>query len=333
MTTTAPATVITTVEPAAEPPRWHRLGRVLVPLGAALALLPVVSTGVSLLAGAAVALTVGNPFVERTRRIAHLLLVLSVVGLGAGMDLGVVARVGAHGVLETAGSIAACLVIGALLARLLGVPRDAGLLVSVGTAICGGSAIAAVAPVLRARDHEVSIALATVFLLNGVALFLFPAVGHAVGLDPARFGAWVALAVHDTSSVVGAALSYGGGAVDVATTLKLTRALWIVPVAMIVGAARGRGAGADRRPLPKPWFIAGFLLASALVTMVPALRPAGLAVAAVARRAMVAALFLIGAGLGRSALRAVGARPLLHGVLLWIAMGAGTLAVLLRHPG
>ncbi|APR76946.1 Putative membrane protein YeiH [Minicystis rosea] len=330
MSTAAPASALLHAD-AIVPPRGHRLGRVLIPLGAALVLLPFVSTGVSLLAGIAVALTVGNPFAERTRKIAHKLLMLSVIGLGAGMDLAVVARVGSQGVLETAASIAACLVLGTLLARVLDVPRDTGWLVSVGTAICGGSAIAAVAPVLKARDHEVSIALATVFVLNGVALFLFPAVGHAVGLDAARFGTWAALAVHDTSSVVGAAMSYGSGAVEIATTLKLTRALWIVPVAMIVGAVRGRGTGTDRQPLPKPWFIAGFLIASALVTALPVLRPAGLVTAAVARRAMVLALFLIGAGLTRDALRKVGARPLLHGVLLWLAMGAGTLAVLLRH--
>ncbi len=301
-----------------------------MPLGAAIVALPFVSTGAALLAGAAIALTAGNPFAASTRKAAHVLLVCAVVGMGGSIDLGVVARVGAHGVLQTAGSIVVCLAAGWALGRLFAVPRDTGMLISVGTAICGGSAIAAIAPILRAREHEVSVALATVFLLNGVALFLFPAVGHAVGLNPARFGQWAALAIHDTSSVVGAALSYGGGADSIAATLKLTRALWIVPVAAVVSARRRRGDG-GKPSAPKPWFIAGFLLASAVVTFVPALHAAGMAIAALARRAMVVALFLIGAGLSREALRSVGLRPLLQGVVLWILMGTGTLALLLTH--
>jgi uncharacterized integral membrane protein (TIGR00698 family) len=306
-----------------------RLGRILVPLGAVLALLPFVPTGAGLLAGVAVALAVGNPWAASTRRAAHLLITFAVVGLGAATDLGVVARVGGQGVLVTAGTIAVALAAAWALAKVLGVPRDTGLLVGVGTAICGGSAIAAVAPVLRAKEHEVSIALATVFLLNGAALFVFPAIGHALALDPTRFGTWAALGIHDTSSVVGAAVAYGGGADVVATTLKLARALWIAPVAAGLGLLRRREDAAARGPAPRPWFILGFVLASLVFTLAPALRPAGLVIAAVARRAMVAALFLVGAGLTRSALRSVGARPLVHGVVLWLLMGGGTLALVL----
>jgi uncharacterized integral membrane protein (TIGR00698 family) len=306
-----------------------RSGSALIPLGALLAALPFVSSGAALLAGVLLALLVGNPYAATTRRLAHGLITVAVVGLGAATDLAVVARVGSQGVLVTAGTIAACLAAAWALAKVLAVPRDTALLVGVGTAICGGSAIAAVAPVLRAKESEVSIALATVFLLNALALFVFPAVGHAVGLDPARFGTWAALAIHDTSSVVGAAVSYGGGADVVATTTKLARALWIVPIVAVVSAARRRGAAGEQGKAPRPWFIAGFVIASALFTWVPALRPAGAVLAIVARRAMVVALFFVGAGLTRTALRSVGARPFVLGLLLWIFMGSGTLALLL----
>ncbi|MCE9575225.1 MAG: putative sulfate exporter family transporter [Deltaproteobacteria bacterium] len=301
-----------------------RAGRVLVPLGAIAVALPWVSTSVGLLAGVIVALAAGNPYATATARLSRQLLAGAVIGLGASMPLGAVARVGASGALQTTVSVAACLAIGALLARVLRVSRDTGLLVSVGTAICGGSAIAAIAPIVRARPHEVTVALAIVFVLNGCALMIFPPIGHAAGLDAHAFGTWAALAIHDTSSVVGAALAYGGDAVDTATALKLTRALWILPVALAVSARRDRTAAA----LPRPWFILGFVLASAIVTWIPALRPAGLVVAAVAKRAMVVALFLIGAGLTRAALRQVGVRPLVLGVALWVIVAGTSLVVI-----
>jgi uncharacterized integral membrane protein (TIGR00698 family) len=304
----------------------------LVPAGAVLALAPFVSAGVALLAGALVALTMGNPFAAATRRLSRELLALSVVGLGAGMDLRVVARAGASGVAYTVASIAVCLLLGALLARVLRVGANVGLLVSVGTAICGGSAISALAPTLRPKEHEVTVALATVFLLNGVALFAFPLVGRAVGLDQEQFGLWSALAIHDTSSVVGASMAYGPRALEVATTVKLARALWIVPVTVAVGmmvARRDRSArGVATAKTPKPWFIAGFLVVAALVTFVPALRPAGQVVSGFAKHVMSSTLFLIGAGLTRSAVRAVGIRPLVHGVALWLAVAGLSLAAL-----
>jgi uncharacterized integral membrane protein (TIGR00698 family) len=309
-----------------------RVGHLLVPLGAALSLLPLVSTGMALVAGIAVALTVGNPYGAVTRRATHRLLALAVVGLGAGMDLRVVAEVGADGVLYTVVGIGVCLLLGRLLARAFGVSREAGLLISIGTAICGGSAIAAVVPVLRPKEQEVSVALGTVFLLNAVALFVFPAVGHGVGLDGARFGLWSALAIHDTSSVVGAALRYGPEALAVATPVKLARALWIVPLTLAVGAWQRRQGGVALQGKPRwPWFILGFIAAAALVTWVPALQPVGHGVAAVSRQVLVLTLFLIGANLSRSALRAVGVRPLLQGVVLWVGMAGLSLgAILLR---
>lgn len=298
---------------------------VLVPLGALLCCFPFMSTGLGLLLGLAIALTAGNHWLERTRKLTPRLLALSVVGLGAGMDLRVVARVGAHGVLYTVAGIAFALLLGTLLARLLGVDRVVGTLISVGTAICGGSAIAAVVPVLRAKDHEASVALATVFLLNAIALFAFPFMGHLMSFSDAQFGLWAALAIHDTSSVVGAAVAWGGEAVAIATTVKLARALWIVPLTLGLAWLEARKGGeAARGKAKRPWFIAGFLLAAALVTYVPGLQQAGHAVAAVARQALVVTLFLIGANLTRASLAAVGARPLLLGVLLWLSVAAAS---------
>lgn len=316
----------------AAPARRWGLGHVLVPLGAALSLLPFITTAEALIAGVALALLVGNPYVAFTRKNTHRLLSWGVIGLGAGMDLRVVARAGANGLLYTVLGIATAITLGMLLARLLKVPGVTGLLISVGTAICGGSAIAAVVPVVRAKEQEASVALGTVFLLNSVALLVFPPLGHALGLSEDQFGLWAALAIHDTSSVVGAALQYGKHALEVATTVKLARALWIVPVTLAVGAWYSRRTGeAGKGQAKKPWFILGFVLAAALVTFIPALQPAGHIVSVVAKQALVLTLFLIGVNLVPSALRAVGLRPLVQGFTLWITFGGLSLAAVMLH--
>ncbi|HZZ84332.1 MAG TPA: putative sulfate exporter family transporter [Anaeromyxobacteraceae bacterium] len=300
-------------------------GHLLVPAGAAAALLPQVSSGAALLAGIGLALTFGNPWAARTRRIAKVLLPAAVVGLGGGMDLLAVLATGARGFGYTLVSIAGCLAAGWLLARWLRVRGNTGLLITVGTAICGGSAIAAAAPVLEAEEHEVSVSLATVFLLNGIALLIFPPVGHWAGLDQGRFGVWAALAIHDTSSVVGASLQYGQQALQVATSIKLARALWIVPVTLALGLLRRERR---RGPASKPWFILGFVLFAAAATFVPGLHAAGHLASEAAKRALVLVLFLIGANLSRDALRALGPRPLLLGVLLWLVVGAASLGAI-----
>jgi len=274
------------------------------------ALLPFVSPAAALVTGVAVALALGNPWLPRTRKLAPLLLGVAVMGLGASADLGVVGRVG-------------------LLARVFGVDEDTALLVTVGTAICGGSAIAAVAPAIKAKSESISVALATVFLLNAVALVVFPPLGHLAGLDESQFGLFAALAIHDTSSVVGAATTYGPKAVEIATTVKLARALWIVPVALVIGWARARRTGERGASAAKlPWFLVGFVVMAACVTWFPALRPAGLAVAAVAKRVLVVTLFLIGASLTREAFRRVGLRPVALGAALWLLAAGVTLAAL-----
>jgi len=296
----------------------------LLPLGALLALVPVTPAAAALLGGALLALTLGNPWPVRTRVWTHRLLPLAVVGLGADMNLRVVARAGLHGLGYTALSLAIVLTLGLWLTRLLRVDPEAGLLISVGTAICGGSAIAAVAPVLRAREDATSVALATVFLLNAAALVLFPPIGHAAALGQDAFGLWSALAIHDTSSVVGAGLAYGPRALEVATTVKLARALWIVPLTLGLGWFRARRGPAvpGAAPAKQPWFIAGFLAVAALVTFVPSLQAPGHLLAVAARRVLVLTLFLIGTGLSREALRSVGLRPFLQGLVLWLLVGS-----------
>jgi uncharacterized integral membrane protein (TIGR00698 family) len=283
----------------------------------------------ALLAGVAVALTAGNPWPARTARLAKWLLSLSVIGLGAGMDLRVVARVGLHGLGYTALTIALALGAGALLGRWLRVPRTVTTLISVGTAICGGSAIAAVAPAIAAADEDTSVSLGTVFLLNALALGVFPLVGHLLGLSQDDFGLWAALAIHDTSSVVGAASHYGEHALAVATAAKLARALWIVPVTFVARRLAQQDRAPDAPAPRRPWFIAGFIGAAALVTFVPSLASVGRSVASLAHYTLGVTLVLVGLGLTRPALRRLGARPLVLGVALWLALGVTTLATIL----
>src|SRR5215831_3939431 len=317
-------------ESEAPPSRLQVLPGVLLAAGIAGSLLGLLSSSAALVCGVALGALVGNPLHSRTQSLTSPLLALSVMGLGAGMDLRVVGRVGLHGIGYTAVGITVALSAGLLLGRVLRTERDTSVLLSAGTAICGGSAIAALAPVLRAEQRQVSVALGVVFLLNSVALVVFPPIGHVLHLSQLQFGLWSALAIHDTSSVVGATLQYGRQALEVGTTVKLTRALWIVPLTVAISAAVARGARERSGPRPKrPWFILGFLAAAALATYVPGLHSAAGAVSEVARRTLVATLFLIGANLTRDTLRTVGFRPLVQGVTLWAVVGTGTLGAIL----
>ena len=308
----------------------HPLARWLLPVGAVLALLPWTPPWAALLAGAALALTLGNPCAVATTRASKWLLQLAVAGLGAGVNLAIVARVGLQGLGYTLIGLVTTFAVGAWLARKLVVAPRVAALVCAGTGICGGSAIAAAAPVIQAEPGETSAALATVFLLNAVALLIFPLIGTWAGLDPHAFGLWCALAIHDTSSVTGAAWTHGPVALATATTVKLARALWIVPVAFGLGVWFRRGtAGGGRTGARIPWFIGGFIALSAVFTAVPAWQPAAGMVTGVAKVLLTLTLFFIGAGLDRAAMRAVGARPFLHGLLLWIIVGTASLAAIL----
>lgn len=308
----------------------RRLACFLLPLGALLCLHPAVSSAAALVAGITLALTLGNPYLERTKKLTPRILALSVVGLGFGLNLMVIAEVGVKGIGYTVVGIVSTMLFGLWLGRRLKIDRDASLLVTAGTAICGGSAIAAVASVIRSRSQDTSVALVTVFLLNALALVVFPPVGHYFDLTQTQFGLWSALAIHDTSSVVGATLQYGAEALAVGTTVKLARALWIIPLALALGFARGREQAAGQAgSFKKPWFILGFVMAAALMTWVPSLHPVGHWIEVVAKRALVLTLFLIGANLTRETVKAVGYRPLVQGATLWVCVSVLTLSAVL----
>ena len=302
-------------------------------LAAGFALTPWATPAVALALGALLSLTLGNPAPTLTARGARHLLQAAVVGLGFGMPLSAVVSAGRTGVLYTVAGIATALTLGLLLGRRLKVERQTSLLITAGTSICGGSAIAALGPAIGARSEAMSVALATVFVLNAVALYLFPPVGHLLHLSQHQFAVWAAIAIHDTSSVVGAAASYGPVALGQATVLKLARALWIVPLTLAASAAARRSGAhpatdAGAPTVRVPWFIGLFVLAAAARSLLPAAAgPVLDGLAGLAKTALVLTLFLIGAGLSRPTLRSVGVRPLVQGVLLWVAVGG--LALLL----
>lgn len=307
-----------------------KIASVLIPVVGLLCFTPWVSSATALIAGVAIALAFGNPYADKMRKYTHNLLALAVVGLGFGMNLLVVGKVGMHGIGYTVVGIGVAFIVGTILGKILNIKRDTSLLITAGTAICGGSAIAAIAPVIKAKHDETSVALGTVFVLNAAALFIFPAIGHYLGLTEHQFGLWSALAIHDTSSVVGATLHYGPQAVEVGTTVKLARALWIIPLAALIGFVRSR-QGKSEGPAGKakrPWFILGFILAAGLVTFIPALQEPGHYIEAVAKKLMVLTLFFIGSSLTRQTVQAVGIKPFLQGVGLWVIMGSTTLAAI-----
>lgn len=307
------------------------LAKACLLLGGLFCLLPVVTPPIALLLGAAVALTLKNPFADQSMQWAHRLLAVSVAGLGAGMNLQDVLQAGAVGLGYSFIGITLTILLGIVLGRVLKAEKNTTLLVTVGTAICGGSAIAAVAPVLRARQEAIAVAFATVFILNAVALLVFPPLGHFFGLTDIEFGLWAALAIHDTSSVVGAALAFGGDALDHAVVLKMARALWILPVALAIGFMAGRSMAGEAGAKPKmkfPWFISAFLLIAALFTFLPVLQGMGEMVSFAAKRGMVLVLFLIGSTLSFAAIKSVGWRPLALGVVLWVLAASATLGVI-----
>jgi len=273
-------------------------------------------------------LLLGNPWPSNSATLSKIILQISVVGLGFGLSLGEVLQTGKDSVIYSIAGITFTLAVGYSLGRLLNTNRNTSALISFGTAICGGSAIAAMAPVLKAEDDETAVALATVFTLNSFALLLFPVIGHALHLSQNVFGTWAGLAIHDTSSVVGAAASYGTHALAIGTTVKLTRAIWITPV--VVGTAWLKRS--DRRARV-PLFIIGFILAATIRTLFPQYGDYWGDLSAFARQSLVATLFLIGAGLSREVLRKVGVRPLVQGVTLWLIVSSLTLIALLFTGG
>lgn len=306
----------------------ENLARAIMALSPALLFMPFVSPGAALLLGVTIALALGNPLRHVSKTLSPRFLAIAVIGLGAGMNLHNIVQAGIDGFAYTAIGIAFALGAGLILGRLFKVGAALSLLIASGTAICGGSAIAAVAATIAAKDHDITMAMAIVFILNGLALLLFPPLGHMIGLSEQQFGLWSAMAIHDTSSVVGAAASYGPQALETGTTVKLVRALWIIPLTFAVGSVWGRLTTADSevRAKPKrPWFILGFVLMAALFTWLPDMQEAGETINSASKRLMVLTLFLIGANLTRESLAHVGKGALAQGAALWLAVSAFTL--------
>ena len=286
-----------------------------------------VTPPVALFLGLAFALICGQAHPKFNKKMSKYLLQYSVVGLGFGMNLHASLASGKEGMEFTILSVVGTLIIGWFIGRkCLKVDRNTSYLISSGTAICGGSAIAAVGPVLKAKDEEMSVALGTIFILNAIALFIFPVIGHALDMGQHEFGTWAAIAIHDTSSVVGAGAAYGEEALQVATTIKLTRALWIIPLAIVTSLIfKSKG-----KKMYMPWFILFFVLAMVFNTYVLGRTETGIAIGSFindfARKMLTITLFFIGASLSRDVLKAVGVKPLLQGVLLWVVISVATLA-------
>ena len=298
-----------------------------------------VSSPIALLTGIVFALVFGKAFPTFNKTMSKKLLQYSVIGLGFGMTLQSAVAAGAEGMLITIVSVFGTLAIGTLIGyKLLGVDWQTSYLISSGTAICGGSAIAAVGPIIKAREESMSVALGVVFILNAIALFIFPPIGHALGMTEQQFGTWAAIAIHDTSSVVGAGGAYGDIAQEVATTVKLTRALWIVIVAIVTPFFfRKRLAGVEGKSAPWYkaiptfilWFIAAILLNTFVLSRFTVGQEIGHAVSRLAKHLITLSLFFIGAGLTRETLKAVGLKPLIQGVALWIVISCCSLAYIL----
>ena len=279
---------------------------------------------VALFLGLAFALLCGQAHPKFNKKTSKYLLQYSVVGLGFGMNLHAALASGKEGMEFTILSVVGTMLIGLFIGRkVLKVDRDTSYLISSGTAICGGSAIAAVGPVLRAKDSEMSVALGTIFVLNAIALFVFPIIGHWLGMSQHEFGTWAAIAIHDTSSVVGAGAAYGEEALKVATTIKLTRALWIIPLAFVTSFLfKSKG-----QKVSIPWFIFFFILAMVVNTyLLTGVPQVGQTINYIARKGLTITLFFIGASLSRDVLKSVGVKPLVQGVLLWMVISLGTLA-------
>jgi uncharacterized membrane protein YadS len=317
-----------------------------------------ISPAAALLIGVVVAQLIGHPFIHLNHKATRILLQVSVVGLGFGMNVYSALAAGREGLIFAVVSITGTLILGWLAGRMLHTDKKSSWLIACGTAICGGSAIAAISPVIKAEERQVSVAMGTIFLLNAVALFLFPFVGHLLHLTQQQFGLWSAIAIQDTSSVVGAAAKFGPESLQIATTVKLARALWIIPVALLTafavnragkqglsqsGDQPGQQTGGQHIGLssaaisPKksrtrisiPWFIGLFILAMIANTYLPVLHTVSGTIVHLSKTGLSLTLFLIGAGLSKEAIRTTGIRPLLQGLFLWVILsGTALLAVL-----
>ena len=280
-----------------------------------------ISPPIALLLGLVVANLSGHPFLELNHKATTILLQLSVIGLGFGMNVNSALSAGKEGFVFTVASIFSTLILGLFIGKWLKIEKKTSHLISCGTAICGGSAIAAIAPVIKSDEKHTSVALGVIFILNSIALFLFPSIGHWLDLSQQEFGLWCAIAIHDTSSVVGAANKYGPEALQIATTVKLARALWIIPIALLTSVLFKNKSN----KVKIPYFIGLFILAMLMNTYIPQTALLAPYLVNIAKIGLTLTLFLIGAGLNFNVLKSVGLKPLFQGVLLWIFIGTATL--------
>jgi uncharacterized integral membrane protein (TIGR00698 family) len=290
------------------------------------AVFPIISPPVALLIGLIIANLFGHPFLHLNHKATSVLLQISVVGLGFGMNLHSAIDAGKEGFLFTVVSIFSTLILGYFVGKWMVIDKKISHLISCGTAICGGSAIAAIAPVVKSNENQTSVGLGVIFILNSVALFLFPAIGHWLELSQNDFGLWCAIAIHDTSSVVGAADKFGAEALQVATTVKLARALWIIPIA--IGSSYIFKSGKSKVKIP--YFIFLFILALVVNTYMPSVSTVAPYFVTIAKVGLTITLFLIGSGLNISKLKEVGVKPLLQGVLLWAFIASTSLFVIMK---
>ena len=336
-----------TVTPAGLPKTLpHPVSASLFFAGAAVCLLPFMDAGLALLLGFVLALVMPHPFPTQHKKWSHYLLQASVIGLGFGMNVHSALQAGRAGLWLTMASISVSLCTGIYLGRRLHIGSKIAYLISAGTAICGGSAIAAISPLIKAKESDISIAMGTVFLLNAVALFLFPWIGHLLHMTDNQFGLWAAIAIHDTSSVIGAAGRYSPQALELATTIKLARALWIIPVSLITlfvlntgmrfGAGKNGaipGSAAKNAATPKitiPWFIFLFIAVVVLNTFIPPVHFIAPFLLTLAKKGMIVTLFLIGTSLSPRMIRDTGVRPLALGITVWTLIASGSLWVILH---
>ena len=292
---------------------------------ATLSLFPFVSSALALVMGIIYAQIFENPYAKQAKKTTGLLLKVAVVGLGFGMNFHSALKAGQEGFVLTVFSIFLTLILGFVLSKVLKVDKKISYLISSGTAICGGSAIAAVSPVIKADEKQISVALGIVFILNSLALIIFPPLGQALDMSQADFGLWSAIAIHDTSSVVGAAARYGDEALEVATTVKLARALWVIPVAFLSTLIFKNKGG----KVTIPYFIGLFVIAMLLNSYVPFVQLLSPYIVEVSKAALTLTLFLIGTSLSYKTVKSVGIRPLVEGGLLWLFISVISLGYIL----
>jgi len=287
---------------------------------------PFISPAIALIMGLAIAQLTGHPYLHLNQKATNILLQMSVIGLGFGMNVHNALQAGREGILFTIASISCTLIFGYFMGKWLKIDKKTSYLISAGTAICGGSAIAAISPVIKAEEKQISVALGCVFILNSIALFVFPIIGHHFNLSQTQFGLWCAIAIHDTSSVVGASSKYGAHALEVATTVKLARALWIIPVAFMSTFIFKNKS----KKITIPYFIGIFILAMIANTYIPATKLISAYMVIVSKSGLTLTLFLIGSGLSRAVLAAVGLKPFLQGAALWVIISSAALYAVLH---